>query len=67
MNVLKIIKLIFNSILGGLCIYMINLIGANFGFHIGLNIITSMVIGLLGLPGAVVLILIKLILGYNSV
>ena len=63
----KIVKLIINSILGAFVIYVINLIGANFGFHIGLNIITSMVIGLLGLPGAVVLILIKLILGYNSV
>ena len=63
----KIAKLIINSILGAFVIYVINLIGANFGFHIGLNIITSMVIGLLGLPGAVVLIVIKLILGYNSV
>ena len=63
----KIVKLIINSILGAFVIYVINLIGANFGFHIGLNIITSMVIGLLGLPGAVVLIVIKLILGYNSV
>lgn len=40
----KILKLIFNSILGGLCIYVINLIGANFGFHIGLNFFTSILI-----------------------
>lgn len=40
----KILKLVFNSILGGICIYMINLIGANFGFHIGLNFFTSIVI-----------------------
>ena len=37
----KILKLIFNSILGGIIIYVINLIGANFGFHIGLNIVNS--------------------------
>ncbi len=59
----KILKLIVNSLLGGLVIYVINLIGANFGFHIGLNIVTSMIVGLLGLPGAVVLILIRLFLG----
>lgn len=59
----KILKLIVNSLLGGLIIYVINLIGANFGFHIGLNIVTSMIVGLLGLPGAVVLILIRLFLG----
>ena len=59
----KILKLVVNSLLGGLVIYVINLIGANFGFHIGLNIVTSMIVGLLGLPGAVVLILIRLFLG----
>jgi len=37
----KIIKLILNSILGGALIYIINLIGASFGFHIGLNIFTA--------------------------
>lgn len=58
----SILKLIFNSILGGLCIYMINLIGANFGFHIGLNIVTSMLVGILGIPGAVLLIILKVVL-----
>ena len=47
----KILKIILNSILGGVVIYLINFIGANFGFHIGLNIFTSLMIGLLGLPG----------------
>ena len=59
----KILKLIINSIFGGLMIYVINLIGANFGFHIGLNIINSLIIGLLGLPGAVCLIIVKLLIG----
>ena len=58
----KIIKIIINSILGGILIYIINLIGANFGFHIGLNVITSIIVGTLGLPGAIILILIKLII-----
>lgn len=44
----KILKLIGNSILGGLCIYVINLIGANFGFHIGLNFFTSIIIRFIG-------------------
>ncbi|WP_368671203.1 pro-sigmaK processing inhibitor BofA family protein [Klebsiella pneumoniae] len=35
-----------NSILGGISIYIINLVGANFGFHIGLNFFTSVIIGL---------------------
>jgi len=59
----KILKLIINSIFGGLVIYVMNLIGANFGFHIGLNIVNSIIIGLLGLPGAVCLIIVKLLIG----
>ena len=59
----KILKLVFNSILGGVLIFIINLFGRNFGFHIGLNIFTSMVVGILGIPGAVILIVIKLLIG----
>ena len=57
----KIFKLVINSILGGLTIFLINLIGANFGFHIGLNIFTSIGIGLLGIPGAVCLVIVKML------
>ena len=39
----KVLKLIFNSILGGLCIFLVNLVGGNFGFHIGLNFFTSII------------------------
>ena len=45
-----ILKLIFNSILGGVLILIINLIGMSFSFHIGLNILTSLIIGILGIP-----------------
>ncbi len=59
----NILKLVFNSILGGIIIYIINLVGMNFGFHIGLNIITSLIVGILGVPGAILLIILKIILG----
>lgn len=58
----KILKLVLNSFLGGILIFLINLIGINFGFHIGLNIFTSILVGLLGLPGAIVLVVIKLLI-----
>lgn len=58
----SIVKLIINSFLGGICIYIINIVGGSFGFHIGLNIITAMLVGFLGLPGAGLLILLKIIL-----
>ena len=40
----KIIKLVFNSIIGGLLIYLINLIGGIWGFHIGLNLFTAILV-----------------------
>ena len=60
---IKIIwKLVINSVIGGLFIFIINLIGSFWGFHIGLNFITSIFIGLLGIPGAIVIVILKLFL-----
>lgn len=58
----SVFKLILNSILGGVLIFIINIIGANFGFHIGLNILTSIFVGLLGIPGAGLLVVLQIIL-----
>ena len=55
-----ITKLIINSALGALLIFIINLVGTSFNFHIGLNVINSVIVGILGIPGAVLLILIKI-------
>lgn len=54
------VKLLFNSALGGLLIFLINLIGSNFAFHIGLNILTALFVGILGTPGAILLMILKL-------
>lgn len=40
----KVLKLIINSLLGGVAIFIINLIGAGFNFHIGLNFFTSILV-----------------------
>ena len=59
----KIFKFILNTFLGGLAIWIINIIGTSFDFHIGLNIVTSIIVGLLGVPGAILLILLKVFCG----
>lgn len=58
-----IAKLILNSILGGVLIWIINLIGGIWSFHIGLNLWTSILVGILGVPGALLLIFIRLMVG----
>lgn len=45
-----IAKLILNTILGGLLIYIVNIIGYSFNFHIGLNWVTAFFTGILGVP-----------------
>ena len=56
-----IVKLIINSIIGVILLYIINLIGGIWNFHIGINIITSVFVGILGVPGAILLMIFKLI------
>lgn len=46
----SIAKIIGNSILGGILIFIINAIGSIFNFHIGLNIGTAIITGILGVP-----------------
>ena len=46
----SIAKIIGNSILGGVLIFIINIIGNMFNFHIGLNIGTALITGILGVP-----------------
>lgn len=59
----SILKLIGNSILGAVLIYIINLIGGAFNFHIGLNFVTVLIVAILGVPGAVLLTLIRILIG----
>lgn len=53
--------LLLHSALGGVGLYIFNLLFAGLGFGIGLNIATSAVCGLLGLPGLVLMILLKIL------
>ena len=41
-------------------IFIINLIGGAFSFHIGLNVGTSILVGILGIPGVILLIILKI-------
>lgn len=57
-----VLKLIVNGVLGGFVILLINLLGAPFNFFIPLNIVSAMVAGVLGLPGIILLVILKFLL-----
>ena len=59
-----ILKLLINSVLGGVLIYIVNIVGSSFNFHIGLNWVTAIFAGLLGVPGVIVLILVRILVGW---
>jgi inhibitor of the pro-sigma K processing machinery len=47
-----IFNLIVNAVIGGGVLLVINFVGGFWGFHIGVNPITALVVGLLGVPAA---------------
>ena len=57
-----IVKLLINGLVGGIVIWLINLVGVNFGFAITLNWITALIVGILGIPGAIILVILQFIL-----
>ena len=60
-----VLKLVVNALLGAVAILLVNWIGGLFGFHIAFNIYTSFIVGTLGVPGFVLLVLLKLLFGIN--
>ena len=46
----SIVKIIGNSVLGGILIFIVNAIGTLLNFHVGLNIGTALITGVLGIP-----------------
>ena len=57
-----ILKLIINGVLGGIAIFLINLLGQPIGFFIPLNIVSALVAGILGLPGIILMVILKYLL-----
>lgn len=56
------LKLLANSLIGAIILLIVNFVGGYFGFHIGLNFITILFVSILGIPGAILLVIIQLLL-----
>ena len=55
-------RFVLNGILGGIAILLINLIGGPLGFTISLNVVSALIAGILGLPGIILLVILKFLL-----
>lgn len=54
-----VIKLALNSLIGGAAILLVNALGAQWDIFIPLNILNAFIVGVLGLPGAVLLLILQ--------
>ena len=57
-----IFKLLINTVIGFAVLYLVNLIGQNFGITIEMNLLHAVIVGIFGIPGVIVLILLQFIL-----
>jgi len=55
-----VIKLLANALVGGIALIIINWIGAFFSFHIDLNFFSALITGALGVPGIIILVILKM-------
>lgn len=57
-----LVKLIINGVIGGILLFLVNLIGGFVNLHITINPITALIAGFLGVPGVVMLVILQYIL-----
>jgi inhibitor of the pro-sigma K processing machinery len=55
-----VFRLIYNGLIGGVMLWLVNLAGSYFGFTIAINPLSALIAGFLGLPGVILLILFKI-------
>ena len=61
---LKIVfRLVYNGLIGGVALWLINLIGAGFGFVLPITVWTALIVGFLGLPGVAILAIYFMFIG----
>lgn len=58
----KIVKMLINIAVGGLLLVLVNYVGAYFGFAIAINWISALIVGVLGIPGLIILVILHFII-----
>ena len=48
-------KLVVNAMLGGITLVLVNYIGGFWGLHLAFNIVNAIIVGVLGVPGVILL------------
>ena len=51
------LKCAVNSVIGGILLILINYFGASLGFFIPVNVLNACIVGILGVPGTIMLLI----------
>lgn len=57
-----IVRLVYNGIMGGLMLFILNMIGGFFGLRVAINPVTALIAGFLGIPGVILILILQSIL-----
>ncbi len=58
-----VFRLVYNGLIGGVALWLINLVGAGFGFVLPITVWTALLVGFLGLPGVAILVIYFVFIG----
>lgn len=58
----KILKLLFNTALGFGILFVINLVGQNFGYSFEINLTRCVVAAIFGVPGVTIMVILTILL-----
>lgn len=58
-----LLRLVYNAVIGGIILVFLNAAGGYIGINIAINPITSLVVGFLGVPGVIMLLILKYVVG----
>ena len=56
------LRLIYNALIGGVLLLLLNWIGGIWGLSITINPVTALTVGVMGIPGVILLLVLKMVL-----
>ena len=57
-----LLKFILNGVIGGLMLWVLNLLGGALGISVAINPVTALIAGFLGVPGVILILLLQVLL-----
>lgn len=57
-----LIKLLINGLIGGVFLFLFNLFGSIFNLSIAINPLNALIVGFLGVPGVIILLIYQMIM-----